>query len=94
MAFNSLTPIHDRVLVRLHPRQAVTKGGIHLPQIARDVEVWGTVCACGEEVAARDVVKEGMDVLTKAKQGTRFVKGGEEFLVLHENEIIAVRETP
>jgi len=91
-------PLHDRVFVtRLDPEQK-TKGGIIIPDTAKEKPMEGKVVAVGSgrrmesgKIRALDV-KVGDRVLFAKYGGTDIKIGGEEHLILREEDILAVIE--
>lgn len=91
-------PTQDRVLVtRINPEEK-TKGGIIIPDTAKDKPMEGTVVAVGagsygESGERRPVdVKAGDRVLFGKYSGTEIKIDGEEHLILRESDILAVVE--
>ncbi len=96
MAKSKIQPIGDRVVVKPAAKEEVTKSGIVIPDTAKEKPQEGTVVAVGSgrlldngERAALDV-REGDRVLFAKYGGTEFKFDGEEYLVLKENDILAV----
>jgi chaperonin GroES len=92
-------PIGDRVVVKPAAKEEVTKSGIVIPDTAKEKPQEGTVIAVGSgrvldngDRAALDV-REGDRVLFAQYGGTEFNQDGEEYLVLKENDILAVIES-
>ena len=93
MAVN-VTPLHDRVLIRRIEEKESVKGGIIIPDTAKEKPQEGEVIAAGEgkiEKGARVPldVKVGDRVLFGKYSGTDIKLDGEEFLILREEEILA-----
>jgi len=93
MAVN-ITPLHDRVLVkRLQEKEAV-KGGIIIPDSAKEKPQEGEVIAVGSgrrekgELIPLDV-KPGDRVLFGKYSGNDIVIDDEEYMILKEDEILA-----
>lgn len=91
-------PMQDRVLVtRLEPEQT-SKGGIIIPDTAKDKPMEGRVVAVGsgsrtESGTVRPLdVQAGDRVLFAKYSGTEIKVDGEEHLILRENDILAVLE--
>lgn len=91
-----LKPVGDRVLVKPFSEEEKTPGGIVLPDTAKERPQWGEVKAVGqgkwdngERVPME--VKEG-DVVVFAKYGGTEIKiDGEEYLILRESDILAIK---
>jgi chaperonin GroES len=93
MAVN-LTPLHDRVIVKRIEEKETVKGGIIIPDTAKEKPQEGEVIATGpgkrekNEVIPLDV-KAGDRVLFGKYSGTEIVIEGQELLILREEEILA-----
>jgi chaperonin GroES len=93
MAVN-LTPLHDRVIVKRIEEKETVKGGIIIPDSAKEKPQEGEVVAVGAgkrekgELIPLDV-KPGDRVLFGKYSGTEIKVEGEELLILREEEILA-----
>lgn len=94
----ALQPLGDRVVVERDESEETTAGGIVLPDAAKDVPARGTVVALGTGRVLDDgsrgefQVKVGDRVLFN-KYGPESIKvGEEEYLLMREDEILAVME--
>ena len=93
MAVN-LTPLHDRVIVKRIEEKETIKGGIIIPDSAKEKPQEGEVIAVGAgkrekgELIPLDV-KPGDRVLFGKYSGTEIKLEGEELLILREEEILA-----
>jgi chaperonin GroES len=93
MAVN-LTPLHDRVIVKRIEEKETVKGGIIIPDSAKEKPQEGEVIAAGAgkrekgELIPLDV-KPGDRVLFGKYGGTEIKLDGEEYLILREEEILA-----
>ncbi|MDQ0160631.1 co-chaperone GroES [Alkalibacillus salilacus] len=91
-----LKPLGDRVIVELVEEESTTAGGIVLPDSAKEKPQEGKVVAVGsgrvtdngEKIALE--VSEGDRVVYSKFAGTEIEKDGKEYLVLRENDILAV----
>ena len=91
-----LTPLGDRVLVKRSEAEEKTAGGIVLPDTAKEKPKQGEVVAVGsgrmldngERVALS--VKKGDTVLFTSYAGNEVQIDGEEFLLMREEDILAV----
>ena len=91
-------PLHDRVVVRRVEEEERTKGGIIIPDTAKEKPQQGEVIAVGP--GARDEkgvvqpldVKAGDRVLFGKWSGSEVVIDGEELLVMKESDIMGVLE--
>jgi chaperonin GroES len=93
-----IRPLHDRVLVKRLEEQETTKGGIIIPDTAKEKPIEGEVVAAGngkisEEGKVRPMdVKQGDRILFGKYSGTEVKIEGTEHLILREDEILAVVE--
>jgi len=91
-----ITPLGDRVLVKPLEREEVSKGGIVLPDTAKEKPQEGTVLAVGSGRVLEDgtkvpmEVKSGDRVLYGKYAGTEIKIGDEEHLILSERDILGV----
>lgn len=95
----SFRPLHDKLLIKRDTAEAKTAAGIFLPEKAKDTPKTGVVQAVGtgtlnHETGVRTPlsVKKGDRVLFTSYAGTEVKLDGEEFLVMSEEEILAVIE--
>ncbi len=94
----SIRPLGDRVLVKRIQEEEKTKGGIIIPETAKEKPQEGLVVAVGKgktteegKVIAPDV-KKGDRILFGKYSGTEVKIEGEEHLILREDEIVGVLE--
>jgi len=93
-----LRPLHDRVIIKRTEEEERTKGGIIIPDTAKEKPVEGTVIAVGDGKRTDDGkklpldVKEGDKVLFGKYAGTEIKIDGEEHLIMKEDDIIAIVE--
>lgn len=91
-----IRPLHDRLLVKRLEEQETTKGGIIIPDSAKEKPIEGKVLAAGhgkllEDGKVRPLdVKEGDRILFGKYSGTEIKIEGEEHLILREDEVLAV----
>src|SRR5262249_25950046 len=90
-----LTPLHDRVLVRRVAEAETARGGIIIPDTAKEKPQEGVVVAVGKgkrekgELHALDV-KEGDRVLFGKYSGNEVRIDDEELIIMREEEILGV----
>ncbi len=88
--------LHDRVLVKRLDEENKTKGGIIIPDNAKEKPIQGKVQAVGAGKIKEDGsrasmdVKKGDKVLFGKYSGTEVKVDGDEFLILREEDILAV----
>ena len=98
MAKLKFRPLHDRVVVRRITAEEKTKGGIIIPDTAKEKPVEGEVVAVGngkvlEDGTVRKLdVKVGDRVLFGKYSGTDIKLDGEDHLIMREEDILAVLE--
>ena len=89
-------PLNDRVLVQRIKEEEVTKGGIVIPDTAREKPAEGKIIAVGpgkmSEQGQRMTlqVKEGDRVLFGRYAGTEIKVEGEEYMMMREEDILAI----
>ena len=96
MAIN-MKPLADRVLIKPLPKEEVTKGGIVLPDTAKEKPQEGEVVAVGpgrtddkgNKIALE--VKKGDRVVYAKYAGTEIKIDGEEYIILRESDILATK---
>lgn len=93
MAFK---PLHDRVLVRRVQSDEKTKGGLIIPDTAKEKPAEGEIVAVGEgarkdsgELIAPSV-KTGDRILFGKWSGTEVTLNGEELLIMKESDILGI----
>ena len=90
------TPLHDRILVRRVEEEGTTRGGIIIPDSAKDKPQEGEVVSAGkgkisEEGKVRPLdVKEGDRILFGKYSGTEIKIDGEDFIIMREEEVLGV----
>jgi chaperonin GroES len=90
------TPLHDRILVRRVEESETTRGGIIIPDTAKDKPQEGEVISVGkgkvnEEGKVRPLdVKEGDRILFGKYSGTEIKLDGEDFVIMREEEVLGI----
>jgi chaperonin GroES len=96
MAKLKINPLADRVVVKPAEAEEKTKGGIILPDTAKEKPVEGTIVATGPGKVADNgevvkmTVKVGDKVLYGKYSGTESTIDGEEYLIMRESDIFAI----
>jgi len=91
-----LQPLGDRVVVEREESEAVTAGGIVLPDTAKDKPTRGTIISVGEGKLNKDgkrtalQVKAGDRILFTSYAGEQFKLGDRDLLLMREDDILAV----
>ncbi len=95
-AASSLTPLHDRVVVRRIEEGETIRGGIIIPDSAKEKPQEGEIIAVGKgksndegKVFPLDV-KAGDTILFGKYSGTEIKLDGEEFLIMREEEVLGI----
>ena len=92
------TPLHDRILIRRVEEAETSRGGIIIPDSAKDKPQEGEVISVGkgkinEEGKVRPLdVKEGDRILFGKYAGTEIKIDGEDFLIMREEEVLGILE--
>ncbi|NNF51987.1 MAG: co-chaperone GroES [Gammaproteobacteria bacterium] len=91
-----IRPLHDRVLVKRLEAETTSAGGIVIPDTATEKPIRGEVVAVGKgklleggEVRPLDI-KNGDKILFGKYSGTEVKIDGEEYLVMREDDVMAV----
>ncbi|HEY8519607.1 MAG TPA: co-chaperone GroES [Gammaproteobacteria bacterium] len=93
-----IRPLHDRVVIKRTEEERTSPGGIVIPDTAAEKPIRGEVIAVGKgkilengEVRKLDL-KKGDKVLFGKYSGTEVKVDGEEYLVMREDDVMAVIE--
>ena len=92
----NLKPLADRIVVKPSAAEERTKGGIIVPDTAKEKPVWGEVIAIGpgktsdEGKLIAPEVKVGDRVLYGKYSGTEVTIDGEELLIMRESDVFAI----
>lgn len=92
----ALRPLHDRVLLKRLESETRTKGGIIIPESAKEKPLEGKVVAVGhgrvlDDGKLREMsVKKNDKVLFSKYSGTEVKIDGEEMIIVREEDILAV----
>jgi len=94
----NIRPLHDRVIVKRVEEDKTSPGGIVIPDSAAEKPIQGEVIAVGKgklldsgELSKLDL-KKGDRVLFGKYSGTEVKVGGDEYLVMREDDIMGVIE--
>ena len=91
-------PLGDKVIVKRLEAEAKTKGGIVLPDAAKEKPKQGKIIALGDGPQLKDgkrvsfQVKKSDVVLFSSYAGTEVTVDGEEYLIMSEDDILAIVE--
>ena len=93
-----IRPLHDRVVVKRIEEEETTKGGIIIPDTAKEKPSEGKVVAVGNGKLLENgkmqplEVKKGDKILFGKYAGTEIKIEGDEHLIMREDDIIAIVE--
>ena len=93
-----IRPLQDRVIVKRVEEEAKTKGGIIIPDTAKEKPIEGVVIAVGKGKSTEDGtlvkpdVKAGDRILFSKYAGTEVKIDGVEHLIMREDDILGVIE--
>jgi chaperonin GroES len=91
-----IKPLGDRVVIKPSPAEEKTKGGIILPDTAKEKPVVGEIVAAGPGKRLEDGklisldVKVGDKVLYGKYSGTEVTLDGKEYLIMRESDVFGV----
>ena len=95
----TLRPLHDRILVERARKSKTTKGGLHIPDSAREKPIEGFVVQVGRGTVNEDGeirpldVHAGDRILFGKYSGTEIELGGKKYLILREDEVLGIIES-
>ena len=93
-----LRPLHDRILIKRIEEKEAVKGGIIIPDTAKEKPQEGEVIAIGNGKKTEDGnivpldVKAGDRILFGKYSGAEIKMDGQEFLILREEEVLGIIE--
>ncbi len=93
-----LKPLQDRILVQRIEEEKTTKGGIIIPDTAKEKPAEGKVAAVGNGKIGEDgkriplEIKKGDRILFGKYSGTEVKIEGEEYLILREDDVLGIIE--
>lgn len=91
----TLQPLGERVIIKPSEQESTTKGGIFLPDTAKEKPQEGEVIAVGPGRATDDGSRVAMElnagdkVIYSKYAGTEYKEGDEELLILRESDVLA-----
>ncbi len=94
-----IEPLGDRVVIKPIPKEEVSKGGIVLPDTAKEKPQEGEIIAVGLGRLSEDgkriamEVKEGDRVIYSKYAGTEFKLDDEELVIMRESDILAKKSS-
>ncbi|MBU4344469.1 MAG: co-chaperone GroES [Desulfobacteraceae bacterium] len=93
-----LRPLQDRILVQRVEEEATTRGGIIIPDTAKEKPIEGKVIAVGKGKIGDDgkrialEIKKGDRILFSKYGGTDIKIEGEEYLIMREDDVLGIIE--
>ena len=93
-----LKPLMDRIVVQRQEEETTTKGGIIIPDTAKEKPAQGTIISVGAGAIGDNgsripmTVKEGDRVLFSKYAGTEVKIDGEEYLIMREDDLLGIIE--
>lgn len=94
----NVRPLHDKILVKRLDAPKMTKGGIVIPETVKEKPQEGEVVAVGNGRILEGgkivplQVKKGDKILFSKYGGTEIKLEGEDYLILDENDVLAILE--
>jgi len=91
-----LKPLQDRILVQREEEDDKTKGGIIIPDSAKEKPAKGAVIAVGEGKTGEDgkripmALKKGDKILFGKYSGTEVKIDGQEYLIMREDDVLGI----
>jgi len=92
----NITPLHDRVIVRRIEEGEQIRGGIIIPDSAKEKPQEGEIVAAGQGKYREDGTRQALDVKTGDRvlfgkySGSEIKIDGEELLIMREDEILGI----
>ncbi|MDP8257255.1 MAG: co-chaperone GroES [Candidatus Alcyoniella australis] len=93
-----IRPLHDRIIVERLAEEETSKGGIIIPDSAKEKPAEGKIIAVGEGKVGDDGskspldVKKGDRILFSKYAGTEVKISGDEYLIMREEDVLGVIE--
>ena len=94
----NIRPLHDRIIVRRVAEEEKTKGGIIIPDTAKEKPIEGEVVAAGNGRKTEDGkqiamdVKKGDRILFSKYAGTEVKIDGVDYLIMREEDVLGIIE--
>jgi chaperonin GroES len=92
----NVKPLHDRLIVKRVESQEMSKGGIYIPDTAKEKPIEGIVVAVGPGKTLDNgqvkglTVSEGDKVLFSKYAGTEIKIGGEDHTIMREDDVLGI----
>lgn len=94
----TIKPLRDKIIVKPLPVEDVSKGGIIIPETAKDAPTRGDVVAVGSGMLSADgtivplEISIGNQVVYRKNTATEIEVDGEKYILLREMDVLAVLE--
>jgi len=91
-----IRPLHDRIVVKREEEKEIKKGGIIIPDTAKEKPMEGEVVSCGPGARGEDgkiqplELKKGDRVLFGKWSGTEVKLDGQELIIMKESDIMGI----
>jgi len=93
-----IRPLNDRIVVERLEAEDKTAGGIYLPDAAKEKPKMGKVVAVGEGKLldsgerSKPTLKKGNKIIFESYAGTEVKVDGKEYLIMREDDVLAIIE--
>lgn len=85
-----IQPLDDRVLVEVLEEEEKTRGGIIIPDTAKEKPRMGKVVEVGTDEDLKELIKSGEKIIFAKYGGEEIKIDGQEYIILSRNDILAV----
>ena len=86
----NLTPLYDRIIVKSSAPEEITKGGIIIPDTAKEKPLHGQIVATGNGTKDEEMIlKEGDEVLYGKYSGTELEYEGTKYIMMRQSDVLA-----
>jgi len=88
---SKITPLHDRVVVESQVAKSITKGGIIIPDTAKEKPLEGKIIAVGKGKKDEPLTVKVNDLVLYGKHaGSDISVDGKNYLIMRESDILAI----
>jgi chaperonin GroES len=85
-----IQPLDDRVLVEIYEEEEKTKGGIIIPDTAKEKPRMGKVVEVGTDEDLKELIKTGDKILFAKYGGEEVEMDGKDYIILSRSDVLAV----
>ncbi len=85
-----IQPLDDRVLVEIYEEEEKTKGGIIIPDTAKEKPRMGKVVEVGTDEDLKELIKVGDKILFAKYGGEEVEMDGKDYVILSRSDVLAV----